>query len=309
MKKNLMAMTKADKMVIKSLSCVIMASAALAMCSCSKDDAPQAAQLRPGIYVNEPDTSTFVTISFAQFEITPMGVRTRSTDLASSGMTHIDMWVISGTDTTQVHQTSSDTGFGSASLSLNKTKTYSLIAIAHKAADRCTLTEGIIEFPGNTPKESFFYSTTFSPATTTAIVCEMKRITGKFTLATTDAVPDNVDHFRFIVSQTGTRFAVATSSPTNIIDRTVDFASISRKSDNTTSFAFQVLSTADASSHFDITATAYDSDNNIIESKTFADVPIRNGYRTQYTGAFFVTSPFTMTFTTNDWQDFDTVNF
>lgn len=282
---------------------------ALTVTSCSKEENPSAASPNVNIAITPPDTSTFVTVSFAQFEITPMGVRTRSTDLASSGMTHIDMWVISGTDTVQVHQTSTDAGFGSASLSLNKTKTYSLIAIAHKAAAACTLTEGIIAFPEDKVKESFYYSTTFSPATTTAIVCEMKRITGKFTLATTDAVPDNVDHFRFIVSQTGTRFAVATSSPTNIIDRTVDFAGISRKSDNTTSFAFQVLSTADASSHFDITATAYDSDNNVIESKTFADVPIRNGYRTQYTGAFFVTSPFTMTFTTTDWNDFDTVNF
>ena len=92
---------------------------ALTVTSCSKEENPSAASPNVNIAITPPDTSTFVTVSFAQFEITPMGVRTRSTDLASSGMTHIDMWVISGTDTVQVHQTSTDAGFGSASFSLN----------------------------------------------------------------------------------------------------------------------------------------------------------------------------------------------
>ena len=144
--------------------------------------------------------------------------------------------------------------------------------------------------------------------TTTNINAEMQRITGKFTLQTTDAVPDDVDHVRFVIKDTGTRFNV-NGSPANIIDRTVDFASISRKSDGTASFAFQILSTSDAATNFEITATAYASDNSIIETKTFSDVPIRNGYRTTYSGYFFTTEGMTMTFSVDDWQDYDTVTF
>ena len=137
----------------------------------------------------------------------------------------------------------------------------------------------------------------------------MSRICGKFTMATTDAVPDEVDHVRFVIKQTGTRFNVTTTEPVNIIDRTVDFTSLSRKSDGTISFSFQILSTSDAATNFEIVATAYASDNSIIETKTFADVPIRNNYRTTYSGAFFTTSAMSLTFTADDWQDFDTINF
>ena len=138
----------------------------------------------------------------------------------------------------------------------------------------------------------------------------MARITGKFTLATTDEVPADVDHVRFVIKDTGTRFNATTAEPANITDRVVDFTSITRKpADGTCSFAFQILSTADTSTAFDITATAYASDNSIIEQKTFAAVPIRNNYRTTYSGAFFTTSAMSLTFTADDWNDYDVVNF
>ena len=218
-------------------------------------------------------------------------------------------WLFDGeTEIAAVHQTSTDVGFGSVSQNLNKTKTYTLYAIAHKATDACTLADGIIQWPEDKPKESFFYTTSFSPANTSTLNCAMSRITGKFTLQTTDAVPDNVDHMRFVIKDTGTRFNVS-GTPANIIDRTVDFASISRKTDGTTSFAFQILSASDAPTNFEITATAYASDNSIIETKTFAAVPIRNNYRTTYSGAFFTTSAMSLTFTADDWNDYDTINF
>ena len=299
-----MAMTKADSMVIKVLVCVILISAAVWIASCSPIEEPATAPVN--VSIKGPGTSdTLVTIHFTQLSMEPM---TRAT-LSESGMTHLDLWLSDGSTAIDVHQTSSDVGFGSVSQNLDKTKTYTLYAIAHKATSACTLTDGIIAYPDDKVKESFFYMTTFSPASTASINCEMHRITGKFTLQTTDAVPAEVDHFRFTIANTGTRFNASTQSPAEITDRIVDFASISRKNDGTCSFACQILSTLDAATNFTITATAYASDNSIIETKTFENVPIRNNYRTTLSGAFFTSSALSLSFTADDWNDYDTINF
>ena len=296
------ALTKAENVVI----CVLFS---LCVLSCTKDDEPETDMPETVIHVdiNDDPIQEHVTINFAPvYTMDPM---TRG-DLSASGMTRLDVWLYEGTtEISAVHQTSSDVGFGSVSQNLNKTKTYTLYAIAHKATDACTLADGIIAYPDDKVKESFFYTTTFSPATASTLNCAMARITGKFTLATTDEVPVDVDHVRFVIANTCTRFNATTAEPANITDRVVDFTSISRKNDGTCSFAFQILSTSDAPTNFIITATAYAADNSIIETKTFAAVPIRNNYRTTYSGAFFTTSAMSLTFTADDWNDYDVVNF
>ena len=282
-----------------------------AVTSCAPSDEPAIADVSVDVKFPPGEADTLVTIHFTepQFTMEPMSSRTRAT-LSSSGMTHLDLWLSDGETTTDVHQTSSDANYGTVTTTLNKTKTYTLYAIAHKAAEACTLTNGIIAYPDDKVKESFFYSTTFTPATTANMNCSMHRITGKFALQTTDAVPADVDHFRFTIANTGIRFNAATAAPDNVIDRQVDFASISRNNtDGTCSFACQILSTSDAATNFTITATAYSATNDIIEQKTFENVPIRNNYRTAYTGAFFTSSALSLSFTASDWNDYDTISF
>lgn len=256
------------------------------------------------ISVAKEDTTVTLSFEGIKFDMQSMGTRATIAESAS----RLDVWVYeNGSEVEAVHQTSSDAGFGTVSLTLNNTKTYTLYAMAHKATAACTLADGIISFPDDKPKESFFYTTTFSPATTTSINAEMNRITGKFTLQTTDAVPDEVDHVQFIIRNTALRYGVD-GTLSNITDRTVDFASISRKADGTCSFSFNILA-SDAVADFEITATAYASDNSIIETKTFDAVPIRNNYRTTLTGAFFTTESMSISFTCSDWIDYETVTF
>ena len=255
--------------------------------------------------VAKEDTTVTLAFEGIKFDMQPIGTRATIAESAS----RLDVWVYeNGSEVEAVHQTSSDSGFGTVSLTLNNTRTYTLYALAHKATAACTLADGIISFPDDKPKESFFYTTTFSPATTTSINAEMSRICGKFTMSTTDTIPDNVYHVQFVIKNTALRYDVD-GTLSNITDRTVDFPNITRKADGTCSFSFNILSTADAATNFEITATAYAADNSVIETKTFTDVPIRNSYRTTYTGAFFTTSEFSMTFTCADWQDYDTINF
>jgi len=256
------------------------------------------------ISVTKEDTTVTLAFEGIKFDMQPMGTRATIAESAS----RLDVWVYeNGSEVEAVHQTSSDSGFGTVSLTLNNTKAYTIYALAHKATTACTLADGIISFPDDKPKESFFYTTTFSPATTTSINAEMQRITGKFTLQTTDAVPDDVDHVQFVIRNTALRYGVD-GTLSNITDRTVDFPNITRKADGTCSFSFNILA-SDAVANFEIAATAYASDNSVIETKTFDAVPIRNNYRTTLTGAFFTTESMSISFTCSDWIDYETVNF
>ena len=46
-----------------------------------------------------------------------------------------------------------------------------------------------------------------------------------------------------------------------------------------------------------------------VQQRIFANVPIRNGYRTTYRGNFFIDTEATSNFLVGDWQDYDAVNF
>lgn len=296
-----------DRKVITGLAITALTAGMIAvLTSCSADGGGTD---RAPEYQAKGDTT--ITLSFNQMTMESMDARTRGLtrgSLSNAKMERLDVWISDGTTTQDFHQTKTDEGFGTVTATLNKTKTYTLYAIAHKASAACTLTEGVIAYPEDKVRESAWYTTTFSPATASSLNCAMNRITGKFSLATTDVVPEEVDHFRLTIAQTGIRFAV-TGAPTEVTDRIVDYTTISRDNSGASSFATNILAASDDATNFDITATAYDEDNNIIQQRTFADVPIRNGYITKYSGAFFIDSGMTMSFTASDWVEYDETSY
>lgn len=303
-----------DRKVITGLAITALTAGMIAvLTSCSADGGGTD---RVPEYQAKGDTT--ITLSFNQMTMESMDARTRGDGWATRGLTRgslsnakmerLDVWISDGTTTQDFHQAKTDEGFGTVTATLNKTKTYTLYAIAHKASAACTLTEGVIAYPEDKVRESAWYTTTFSPGTASSLNCAMNRITGKFSLATTDVVPEEVDHFRLTIAQTGIRFAV-TGAPTEVTDRIVDYTTISRDNSGASSFATNILAASDDATNFDITATAYDADNNIIQQRTFADVPIRNGYITKYSGAFFIDSGMTMSFTASDWVEYDETSY
>jgi hypothetical protein len=54
---------------------------------------------------------------------------------------------------------------------------------------------------------------------------------------------------------------------------------------------------------------ALDENDAVIQSRVFENVPLRNGYKTNYRGTFFIDTPMSMSFTVNDWNEYDTVDF
>ena len=221
--------------------------------------------------------------------------------------TRLDVWFICEGETIDVHQASTDAGFGTVILSLNKTKTYTMYAVAHKATGAATLADNIISFPDDKVTHTLYATSTFSPASTTTINAEMQRIVAQFRFATTDAVPDDVTKMRFTIGSVFDRWNVTTGG-THQLDRVVTFDNFSRANDGTASFIVYAIVT-NAETQHDVTVEALGTNDAVIESRTFEDVSLRNGYKTSYSGTFFVTTPMQISFTVADWNTFDVVNF
>ena len=141
---------------------LFMALAALWLVGCSEAEQTE-----------QSEELTKVSLSFSPYEQSAMARTTRAASSIAGIVTHIDVWIYeSGSEVADIHQTSSDADFGSLSVTLNKTKTYTIYAIGHKA-DGATLSDGVISFTNDKVTHAMFYTTTFTPSETTSLSCLM----------------------------------------------------------------------------------------------------------------------------------------
>ena len=246
--------------------------------------------------VSEP---TDVVLTFSPYDVSPM---TRTAVSIADVVTHLNVWLVNGDDVIALQQTNGDAGFGIITATLDRTKTYTLYAVGHKA-DGATLSDGVISFTDDKVTHSMFYSTTFSPATTTSLSCLMTRIVADFRLEITDDVPMSAVKFRFTISDVFDRWNVTTGA-THGVDRvsTINYVGTS------SIFNVYAITTNEQTLHT-VTVEALDENDQEVQTRTFADVPLRNGYKTNYRGTFFVDSQFTSSFTVSDWNEYETVDF
>ena len=275
----------------------ILALAAMVLTACSQDESERV--FNGSTVENQKE----VTLTFTPYQMEAM---TRTAVSIADVVTKLDVWIYeSGTEFYSAHQTTSDADFGSITVTLDKTKTYTLYAVGHKA-DGATLADGVISFTDDKVTHAMYYSITFSPATTTTLSCLMNRIVADFRLDITDDFPDVCKKLRFTISNVYDRWNVSTGG-THSLDR------VSTISYGGTSAIFNVYAiTTDAQTLHTVTVEALDVDGNSLvpaQLKTFENVPLRNGYKTTYRGAFFTEENMTMTFTVNDWNEYETVDF
>ena len=251
----------------------------------------------------QSDELTKVSLSFSPYEQSAMARTTRAASSIAGIVTHLDVWIYeSGSEVADIHQTSADADFGSLSVTLDKTKTYTIYAVGHKA-DGATLADGVISFTDDKVTHAMFYTTTFSPATTTNLSCLMTRIVADFRLEITDDIPTECKSLRFTISDVFDRWNVTTGG-THSLNR------VSTISYGGTSAIFNVYAiVTDAQTTHDILVEALDANGDVLQSRTFASVPLRNGYKTNYKGTFFIDTPMSMTFTVDDWNEYDEVIF
>lgn len=283
------------------LSCVL-----LALTACENNALESESTVMNNANVNDPQQ---VTLTFSPYEQEAMTRAGGEATSIASIATRLDVWLYTdGQEVQTVHQASTDPAFGSLTVTLDKRKTYTLYACAHKDTGAATLQGGIITWPGAKMTHSMFYTQTFTPAETTTLSCLMQRIVGQFRLETTDAVPTEADKITIAVDQAPAAWNVS-GYGMNPRDYTATYQGYNLNQDGSVTLSAFVIATDQESTLHTVTVTAYDADGNALQQRTFADVPLRNGYRTVYRGAFFTDTSFTSTFTVADWQEFDTVEF
>lgn len=271
---------------------LFFATICAAFCACANDTSE----------VTKDEDTELVTLTFSPYEQSAMARTTRTATSIASVVNHLDVWITDGTTTTDIHQTNTDAGFGTVSMTLDKTKTYTLYAMGHKA-DGATLSDGVISFTDDKVTHSMFYTTTFSPATTTNLSCLMTRIVADFRMEITDDIPAECKSLRFTISDVFDRWNVTTGG-THQLNR------VSTINCNGTSAIFNVYAiVTDAQTLHTVTVEALDENDGVIQERVFENVPLRNGYKTNYRGTFFIDTPMSMSFTVNDWNEYDVVDF
>jgi hypothetical protein len=133
----------------------------------------------------------------------------------------------------------------------------------------------------------------------------MERIVGNFRLEITDKVQENVARLTVDMGESPTRWDVG-GFGTNAVSRVSEFPLTAGSTPTVSVF---IIADGEEAESYDITVTAYDGEDAVVQQRVFEDVPIRAGYRSTYRGAFFTSGAVSMTFTTNDWVDYETVDF
>lgn len=244
-----------------------------------------------------------VTISFRS-RITSEPMTKTATDIADLS-TRLDVYIVCGEDILEFHQNKTeDESFGSITTALNKTKTYTVYAMAHKGSGPSTMEDGVFTFTDNKITETLYCKVSFSPSLTTSLVCSMNRIVGMFKLIMTDPLPQGLAKVRFTVADTYLGYGI-NGTLENQGDKVSVINNPSSAQDGSTTFKVYCLA-GEESDTFDITVTALNEDDEVIEEKTFQDVPLQAGYMSTYRGTFFVTTGMSVSFsTTDEWSSFE----
>lgn len=269
-----------------------------------------------GMNVNPDWDKDSITISFTralETHIEPFddSVNARTRGDISSSANRLDVWLIQGTDTTEVHQTSEDADFGKVTLTVNKQKEYTLKAVGHKCSAESVMKAGVVSFPAGEIKHTIYGQHTFKPDTLSGTIdMEMTRIVGMFKIDITDSIPSKVQTMQFKIKNSPQKFNTADSTGTSKADRTAVFQNLSRRTDGGAAFTIYVLpDDLKAKHNYDIEVKALKQNGDVVEERIFDSVDIRANYKTQYSGQLFVTKGATFTFSIGDWNEYTPVNF
>lgn len=283
--------------------------ATVMMWSCSERDAVSggaADDVNGGGSTGVTADSVSVRLTFCPYDMSA-DVPTRAAVAVADVVNHLDVWFYdAGGEVAAVHQTSDMADFGSVAVTLDRRKAYTIYAVGHRAGG-ATLTDGVIAFQDDKVTQALFYAETFSPATTQSLSCVMSRMVAMFRFETTDAVPADVATMQFDLGLTPTRWDVSAGG-TNVTQRTATFNGFSRRDDGSAVFSIFVIASAAQTLH-NFTVSALDAGGAVVQRREFADVPLRNGYKTVYRGQFFTDAPAAAMFVVDDWVGETVVEF
>ena len=287
---------------------LLFAAVALALTACTKEPTEQ--PVAPSGF--ESYDSVQMQFKFSPYEVTPM----KTTSSVATVCSRLDVYIIEQgtTDTMRFHQDRAinTTGFGSLTATLQTNRSYKLIVMGHNTSDTCTFAGGLIGFEEDKIKQCLYADTVFSPADGLSLNVVMQRIVGMFKLRIADADDEfaDFDHMLFTISESGRKWNTATHESADRGVRTYSISGHSRGNDGYVTMNLYVMGDdLTTVKYVDITAQSYLTNGTVKETRQFAQVPIRDGYITTYTGTFYVTFGMGFTFEVGDWNEYGSYTF
>lgn len=270
-------------------------AAVLALAACQKENT---APVGEGM-----ETFDTVHFDFTPYQVEPM----KNISSVSTVCSRLDIYVIdtAAGDTLRLHQErTATTGFGTATAVLQTNRSYRLVALAHNNTDTAHFDGAVFSFADDKVKQTLVADTLFSPGDGLQLQVVMKRIVGQFRLRVADTIPDEVASFRLTVDSAYSRWNVPLRHGVNLSRREHPISSMNRGSDGYVTFIINVIpDDLESVRTVRITAEALDAQGTAVETRTFEAVPIRAGYKTTYTGSFFITFDMGFTFGVGDWGE------
>ena len=254
------------------------------------------------------DNETRFTLRFTPYQMTTM----KANSSVSTACTMLDVYIIDAaeSDTIALHQNSTSAdNFGEMSVTLQTTKTYQLLAIAHNFASPVAINGTVFAMPDEKVKQAMVANVSFTPADSLSLTVVMQRIVGMFKCRIADEIPSTVNHFEFAFNA-NTQWNAASNTGLNASDRINTITGMNRGTDGYVTLNTYIIADNLADTKYlDITATAVDADGAAVETRQFSQVPIKAGFITTYTGNFFITFDMGFSFVVGEWQDLESQTF
>lgn len=310
--KKVFNLSRRDKLVVNLLLGVIALSL-LTMCmtSCSRDDGDGGyAALDISMKIPSDTIKNHTTITF-DFGSNAFALHAM-TRASLSELTMTDLWIFDymGEELKQtIHQASTDTGFGTPTLSLEYGD-HTFYFVASRGSDPVVDTDAKTITWGSV-RDTFHGSLAMNvqPNSGSSQSVSLSRCVGRLRVSATDVIPDGAA--KLVVSPSSWYYGLNYQSGDGVANASTPLAiNIPASYIGTTNLVASFYTISSASSwHTDMTVALVASDESTIGSVTISDVPIQRNHITSYAGGI-VGADRSMTIGSDDeWVEDNAVNW
>ena len=307
MKKYQMALTAADKVVVRVLVAIIAVCGIIVfLTSCDEETPESKVRINAKLETKMEKEVTFYFDEYGNISQQPM---TRAT-LTELNLT--DLWLfdyVGGEYVQTIHQSSNDDGFGAVSGSFEY-GTHTLYFVASRGASP-TVTTDNKTVTWQTVRDTFWATLqmTIEPSTSGTQSVSMSRVVGKLKVSVTDVVPDGAA--KFVVTPSTWYYGLRYDTGTAVNSQNTPISvNIPSSYIGTTDLAMNVFTiSGEMTWNTDVTATLKASDNSTLGSVTIEDVPIQRNHVTTYGGGILSTGRRLSVSSDDEWIEDDAVTW
>jgi len=304
MKKIMMALTTADKVVVRVLVAIIaVCLIVIVLTGCGKEEPTVT------VIMSKPEAMQKKVITFTFGDAMSMHPMTRAT-MAELNLT--DLWVFDYMDgqlVTDCHQLSTDDDFESPSLSMEY-GTHTLYFVASRGANP-TVSTDTKTITWQAVRDTFWATLqmTVAPSTGGTQSVSLNRVVGRLRISVTDVVPDGAASF--VVTPATWYYGLRYDTGEAVsIQNTPISVNIPNSYIGTTNLVVNVFTISGQTTwNTDVTATLKASDNSTLGSVTIADVPIQRNHITSYCGGILSTGRRMTVSSDDEWIEDDEVTW